>query len=147
MTLVKEPLVGRSKKSASPVKKTYGYRERSEEKRAEFARKLESVKASDIVYADEAGMDSRDDYSYGYSLQGERLYALKSGRRQGRVNMIAAWCNGELFAPFTVEGACNRNVFELWLSNCLIPNLKPGQILIIDNASFHKGGRLYADGN
>lgn len=92
-------------------------------------------------------MDSRDDYSYGYSLQGERLYALKSGRRQGRVNMIAAWCNGELFAPFTVEGACNRNVFELWLSNCLIPNLKPGQILIIDNASFHKGGRLYADGN
>jgi transposase len=56
--------------------------------------------------------------------------------------MIAALCNGELFAPFTVEGACNRNVFELWLSNCLIPNLKPGQILIIDNASFHKGGRI-----
>jgi transposase len=87
-------------------------------------------------------MDSRDDYSYGYSLQGERLYGMKSGRRQGRVNMIAALCNGELFAPFTVEGACNRNVFELWLSNCLIPNLKPGQILIIDNASFHKGGRI-----
>ncbi len=87
-------------------------------------------------------MDSRDNYSYGYSLQGERLYGLKSGRRQGRVNMIAALCNGELFAPFTVEGACNRNVFELWLSNCLIPNLKPGQILIIDNASFHKGGRI-----
>jgi len=53
------------------------------EKRAEFVKKLESVKPSDIVYADEAGMDSRDDYSYGYSLQGERLYALKSGRRQG----------------------------------------------------------------
>ncbi|WP_254568211.1 IS630 family transposase [Oscillatoria sp. HE19RPO] len=123
-------------------KKTYGYRERSDEKRAEFALKLASVKPSDIVYADEAGMDSRDNYSYGYSLQGERLYGLKSGRRQGRVNMIAALCNGELFAPFTVEGACNRNVFELWLSNCLIPNLKPGQILIIDNASFHKGGRI-----
>ena len=61
-------------------KKTYGYQERSSEKRAEFVRKLESVKPSDLVYADEAGMDRRDDYSYGYSLQGERLYALKSGR-------------------------------------------------------------------
>lgn len=123
-------------------KKTYGYRERNEEKRAEFVLKLASVKAEDIVYADEAGMDSRDNYNYGYSLQGERLYALKSGRRQGRVNMIAALCNGELLAPFPVEGACNRNVFELWLSSCLIPNLKPGQILIIDNARFHKGGLI-----
>lgn len=62
--------------------------------------------------------------------------------RLGRVNMIAALCNGELLAPFTVEGACNRNVFELWLSTCLIPNLKPGQKLIIDHATFHQGGRI-----
>ncbi len=61
---------------------------------------------------------------------------------KGFFNMIAALRNGELLAPFTVEGACNRNVFELWLSTCLIPNLKPGQKLIIDHATFHKGGRI-----
>ncbi len=95
-----------------------------------------------LVYADEAGMDSRDDYSYGYSPEGERLHALKSGRRNGRVNMIAALCQKTLLAPFTLEGACNRDVFELWLETCLIPTLKPGQKLIIDNATFHKGGRI-----
>jgi transposase len=54
--------------------------------------------------------------------------------------MIAALCNQKLMAPFTVEGSCNRTVFEIWLESCLIPLLKPGQVVIMDNASFHKGG-------
>jgi hypothetical protein len=55
-------------------------------------------------------MDNREDYSYGWNPRGQRFHALKSGRRQGRVNMIAAFCQGQLMAPFTVEGACNRAV-------------------------------------
>lgn len=31
---------------------------------------------------------------------------------------------------------------ESWLETCLIPSLKPGQIVIADNATFHKGGRI-----
>lgn len=95
-----------------------------------------------VVYIDESGMDRRDDYSYGWNEKGERFHALKSGRRQGRVNMIAALCNQQLMAPFTVEGSCNRNVFETWLETCLVPVLKPGQVVTMDNATFHKGGRI-----
>ena len=87
-------------------------------------------------------MDNRDEYGYGWNEKGERFHALKSGNRGVRVNMIAAWCHGELFAPFTVEGACNRTVFETWLETCLIPSLQPGQVIIADNATFHKGGRI-----
>jgi hypothetical protein len=32
-------------------------------------------------------------------LIGQRFHALKSGRREGRVNMIAALCNQNLIAP------------------------------------------------
>jgi len=92
------------------------------------------------VYADESGMDSREDYAYGWNERGERFSALKSGRPEGRVNMIAAQGNQKLIAPFTLEGSCNRIVFELWLENNLLPQLKPGQVLVIDNATFHKGG-------
>lgn len=87
-------------------------------------------------------MDNRDEYSYGWNQKGQRFHALKSGRREGRVNMIAALCNQKLIAPFTVEGACNRTVFETWLETCLLPTLQPGQIVIMDNATFHKGGRI-----
>ena len=72
-------------------------------------------------------MESREDCSYGWNAKGQRFYALKSGIRQGRVNMIAAYCNGQLLAPFTVEGSCNRTVFETWLKTCLIPTLKRSQ--------------------
>ena len=123
-------------------KKTYGYQERDEVKRQAFIEHRRTANPEHLVYADESGMDARDDYAYAYSLCGSRYHALKSGRRQGRVNMIAALCQGKLLAPFTVGGACNREVFETWLETCLIPSLEPGQKLIIDNATFHKGGRI-----
>ena len=56
--------------------------------------------------------------------------------------MIAALCDHNLIAPFTVEGACNRTVFETWLETCLLPTLVTGQVVVMDNATFHKGGRI-----
>ena len=74
--------------------------------------------------------------------EGKDSMALKSGTRKGRVNMIAAYRDGQLIAPFTVDGPCNRIIFESWIATCLIPYLKPGQYLILDNATFHKGGNI-----
>jgi transposase len=107
-----------------------------------FLEQLGDPKASDLIYVDESGMDERDDYGYAWSEAGHRVYGLKSGRRQGRINMIAGYRDGQIIAPFTVEGACNRTVFELWLETCLIPLLQKGQRIVIDNATFHHGGRI-----
>lgn len=60
----------------------------------------------------------------------------------GRINMIAGYRDGHLIAPFTVDGACNRMVFETWLEQYLIPLLRPGEWVILDNATFHHGGRI-----
>lgn len=111
-------------------------------KRAAFLAHLENPKAPHLVYVDESGMDERDDYGYGWSKAGTRLHALKSGRRQGRINMIAGYRDAQLIAPFTIEGACNRTVFETWLETCLVPVLQPGEWVIVDNATFHHGGRI-----
>lgn len=37
----------------------------------------------------------------------------------------------------TFEGSCNRVLFEMWLEQYLIPQLQPGDVIVIDNASFH----------
>jgi transposase len=89
-------------------------------------------------------MDARDDYGYGWSPAGTRVEGLKPGRRQGRVKMIAGYREGQLLAPFTVEGACNRTVFEIRLETCLIPVLQPGDWVVMDHATFHHGGRIAA---
>jgi hypothetical protein len=118
-------------KLALVEKKTYGYRERDEVERAAFQQRLENTLPSQRVYIDEAGIDNRDDYGYGYSEIGERFYPLKSGKRTERISWIAALKEGKLFAPLTFEGTCNRDLFEMWLAKGLIPQLSPGDIILI----------------
>ncbi len=78
------------------------------------------------------------EYPYGYCEIGQRFHALKSGKRTQRVSWIAALKQGLLFAPMTFLGSCNRDLFQLWLEECLLPQLQPADIIIIDNASFHR---------
>ena len=80
-------------------------------------------------------MDSRDAYDYGWNEKGVRFHALKSGRREGRVNIIAALCDQNLIL---LKG---RVTEQTWLETCLVPTLA-GQVVVMDNATFHKGGRI-----
>ena len=52
--------------------------------------------------------------------------------------MIAALKDKKLLAPMCFEGTCDTQLFNLWLKQELLPNLAIGQVLILDNASFHK---------
>lgn len=83
-------------------------------------------------------MDDTEDYAYGWCAQQERFHALKLGHRSCRISMIAGWCNRQVLAPMTFEGYCNTAVVEVWVEQVLVPALKPGQMVVIDNASFHK---------
>jgi transposase len=87
---------------------------------------------------DEAGIDNREDYAYGYSEIGQRFHALKSGKRTERVSWIAALKDGKVIAPITFAGSCNRDLFEMWLAKSLIPKLQARDTIIIDNASIHR---------
>jgi len=99
---------------------------------------LPTKSASQIVYVDEAGIDNREEYPYGYCEVGKRFHALKSGIwRTQRVSWIAALRQGKVFAPMTFVGSCNHNLFEMWLEQCLLPQLQKGDVIVIDNASFH----------
>lgn len=94
-----------------------------------------------MVYLDEAGVDDTEDYPYGYTHICERFYALKLGHRTCRISMVAGWCNRTVIAPMTFEGYCDTRLFEAWVGQQLVPQLQPGQLVVMDNASFHKSHR------
>jgi hypothetical protein len=57
------------------------------------------LEPKDLDYGDEAGMDSRDDYPYGWNEKGNRFYVLKSEQGQGTkelINMLPAYCQCQL---------------------------------------------------
>jgi transposase len=41
-----------------------------------------------------------------------------------------------------VEGATTRAVFEAYVEKALAPSLRPGEVVVMDNLSAHKGGRV-----
>lgn len=96
-----------------------------------------------MVYLDEAGVDDTEDYPYGYGYRSERFHALKLGHRTQRISMIAGWCNRTVMAPMTFEGYCDTALFEAWVEQRLVPELNPGQVVVMDNASFHKSQRTH----
>lgn len=93
---------------------------------------------------DESGIDNRDDYGYGWNEKRQRFHALKAGKRSIRVSIIGALSQKKLIAPLTFEGSCNRQVFEKWLEEMLLPSLLPSQTIILDNATFHKSEKIRA---
>jgi hypothetical protein len=50
----------------------------------------------------------------------------------------AGYVNKRSIAPFVFYGSCDTQLFETWVEQCLIKELVSGQIVIMDNASFHK---------
>jgi putative transposase len=52
--------------------------------------------------------------------------------------MIAGLCNKKIIAPLVFEGTADSELFETYVREVLIKELKQGQIVIMDNIKFHK---------
>ena len=125
-----------------PIKKTFGYKERNEERRAEFLEKLKEFKKENIVYIDECGIRKNEAIEYGWSKKGERLYDLRNGVKHKALNVIGALQNKKLMAPFAFEGTCDTSVFNIYLFSVLKPSLNKKSVIILDNASFHRSSNI-----
>ncbi|VOD09427.1 IS630-Spn1, transposase Orf2 [Streptococcus pneumoniae] len=50
--------------------------------------------------------------------------------------------NGELIAPMTYEETMTSDFFEAWFQKFLLPTLNTPSVIIMDNARFHRMGKL-----
>lgn len=77
---------------------------------------------------------------YGYQLKSKRLLSDRSGKRGTRITVIAVRDhNNNLSAPLMFEGYTNKTVIKEYLQKVLLPIIKKNQVIIMDNAGFHKG--------
>lgn len=115
--------------------------EASEEKRKIYQESIKDIAAEKLVYIDESGIDVSISKDKGWARKSEKLIGKKSGKYYQRTNIIAGLVNNKAIAPMLFNGTCNTNLFEAWVEQCLIKELKAGQVVIMDNASFHKSQR------
>jgi transposase len=112
--------------------------EADESKRDNYKKEIKFIPTQNIVYIDESGIDMTICEEKGWGKKGEKLVGKKSGKYYERTNIIAGLISNELIAPMVFNGSCNTQVFESWVEQFLIKELKPGQVVVMDNASFHK---------
>jgi transposase len=112
--------------------------EADEEKRDKYQEDIKNIPSHAIVYIDESGIDLTICKERGWGKKGEKLVGKKSGKYYERTNIIAGLVNNKPIAPMVFNGSCNTQVFESWFEQFLIKELKPGQVVVMDNATFHK---------
>ena len=112
--------------------------ETSEEKRNDYREAIKKIPQEKLVYIDESGIEMNVCKERGWGKKGKRLVAKKSGKYYERTNIIAGYVGNKAIAPLVFNGTCNTKLFETWVEQFLIKELKPGQVVIMDNASFHK---------
>ena len=80
----------------------------------------------------------------GRSPRGTRLVAAVPHGHWKTTTLIAALDYRGVRCATTVDGAINRDVFEAFVEQALVPTLQPGDLVIMDNLSSHKGDRTPA---
>jgi transposase len=77
--------------------------------------------------------------SHGRALRGRRLVAKVPQGRWRTLTFLAALRCDRIDAPCVIDGPINGESFLAYVEQVLVPTLKPGDIVIIDNLGSHKG--------
>jgi transposase len=77
--------------------------------------------------------------SHGRALRGRRLVAKVPQGRWHTLTFLAALRCDRIDAPCVIDGPINGESFLAYVEQVLVPTLKPGDIVIIDNLGSHKG--------
>jgi transposase len=75
----------------------------------------------------------------GRILAGERLRAGVPYGHWKTTTFISGLRRDGIAAPFLLDRPVNRRAFETYVARVLVPELRPGDIVIMDNLSSHKG--------
>jgi transposase len=76
--------------------------------------------------------------SVGRAACGKRLVAAVPFGHWQTTTFIAALCADGLVAPCVFDGAINGALFLAYVEQVLVPTLKPGDIVVMDNLRAHK---------
>lgn len=112
----------------------------SEQDRADIARKRARWKAYQgqidprrLVFIDETWAKTTMAPLRGWGLRGKRLKAKAPYGHWKTMTFRAALRHDRIDAPWVVDGSINGELFRLYVEKVLVPTLKKGDIVILDN--------------
>ena len=126
-----------------PKKRSLGAAERDEFLRAAWRVLVaRAIDGGRFVFVDECGTNTSLYPLHAWSRKGERARVEAPRNWGSNVTLLASMTGGGMGPCVAVEGATTGAVFEAYLGDVLAPSLRPGQVVVMDNLSSHKGSRV-----
>lgn len=107
-------------------------------KRATFRGRTRGIDAQRLVFLDEMGAHTALSRLYGRAPGGERAVGWVPQAHWETTTLIAAIGWEGLQAPWVFRGATDEAAFRTYVEEILLPVLRPGDIVVLDNLAAHR---------
>ena len=94
-----------------------------------------------LVFIDETWASTNMARRFGRAPRGQRLRMAVPHGHWKTTTFVAGLRLTGMVAPFVLDGPINRQAFEVYVERVLAPELSPGDVVVMDNLSSHKGSR------
>ncbi len=127
--------------SASKKSLVAGERDRPDvaRRRAQWTKYQDRIEPERLVFIDETWTKTNMAPLRGWAPRGRRLVAKVPHRRWKTTTFVAALRLDRIDAPWLLEGPINGESFRTYVERVLVPTLREGDIVIMDNLGSHKG--------
>jgi transposase len=95
-----------------------------------------------LKFLDESGTHLGFTRRFGRARPGQRVVEGTPGNAGPHYTLLAALSTQGVQAPWLLEGAMDGAAFEVYVERVLVPTLRSGDIVLMDNLSFHKAPRI-----
>lgn len=108
------------------------------ERRAVWHDVIAALRTGNLLYLDESGFNLGMASQYGYAPVGERVDDAIPKNPGTNTSVLAAIGLRGIVAPWMQKETMNGNSFLAYIECDLVPKLKRGDVVIMDNASIHR---------
>jgi len=113
-------------------------------RRAQWVKYQDRVDPCRLVFIDETWTRTNMASLRGWAPRGCRLIAKVPDGRWETMTFLAALRHDRIEAPWLLEGPIDGETFTTYVEKVLLPTLRPGDIVIIDNLGSHRGNAVRA---
>jgi transposase len=106
--------------------------------RAKWWEQMGRIEAERLIFLDESGVTTEMTRRYGRALGSARVQEGTPAGHWKTLTVLGAVCQSGWVATMTIQAATDGEVFRAYLEHVLCPQLKSGQIVVMDNLSAHK---------
>ena len=121
-----------------------GASERNEVKRRRWHHIVTRFPANRFVFLDESGANLTLARRYGRSPRGERCHGTAPRNYPTNVTLIASCTIAGIGPSLLLDGPVNGASFQVYIEQVLVPTLRPGQIVVMDNLNVHRHAAVRA---